>query len=79
MTAKLAELVQESHEIVVLSSEATSHRSYGMLGLADASSLEACNADRPLLTVDRLLFHEALRAESGTAVYFSAFREVPPS
>lgn len=79
LTGMLANLIEESYEIVVLSSEAVSHRSFGMLGLADASSLQVCSPQRPLLTVDLLLFNEALQTGPGTAVFFSAFREESPS
>ena len=76
LTAKLAELVDDSEEIIVISSEAVRHDAYRQLGLADAASLQVCGPDRPLLTVDFLLFNEALQKSEGSAVYFDAFREV---
>ena len=79
LSEKLAELINESKEIIVLSSDAIQHSSYARLGLADASSLQACDADRPLLTVDLLLFNEAVQQTPGAAVYFDAIRQTVTS
>ena len=75
LVEELAELIQRSHEVVVVSAEAAQNEHFLRLGLTDAALLETISADRPLLTVDFDLYLAALQANEQAAENFNHWRD----
>lgn len=70
----LAQLIQESNEVIVLSTEAVAHPAYTRLGLADAAALQIVRSGLPVLTADVSLYHEAERQLPNRNVNFNDIR-----
>lgn len=68
-------LIDESHELLIRSSEAAANPLFLELGLTDAALLEIASSQRPLVTVDGLLYATALTDDSGSALNFNHYRE----
>ena len=75
LVEELAELIQRSHEVVVVSAEAARSEHFLRLGLTDAALLETISADRPLLTVDFDLYLAALQTNEQAAENFNHWRD----
>ena len=75
LVEKLAELIERSHEIVVVSADAARNEHFLRLGLTDAALLETISADRPLLTVDLDLYVAALQTNERAAENFNHWRD----
>ena len=75
LVEKLAELIEHSEEVVVVSAQASQNDHFLHLGLTDAALLETISADRPLLTVDLDLYLAALQITEGAAQNFHHFRD----
>lgn len=75
LVEKLAELIEYSEEIVVVSARAAQNEQFVRLGLTDAALLETISAERPLLTVDLDLYLAALQVAEGAAENFHHFRD----
>ena len=70
---RLAYLIEESDEVVVVSAQAAANPHFAPLGLADAALLESISPQTPLLTVDRDLYVAALAKGGNVAVNFREF------
>ena len=75
LVEELAELIQRSHEVVVVSAEAAQNEHFLRLGLTDAALLKTISADRPLLTVDFDLYLAALQTNEQAAENFNHWRD----
>ena len=75
LVEKLAELIEHSEEIVVVSARAAQNEHFVRLGLTDAALLETISAERPLLTVDLDLYLAALQTNTQAAANFHHFRD----
>ena len=73
---KLRVLIEESREIVILSSRASSNNAFVRLGLTDAVLLEAISEETPLLTDDLNLYLAALENGSERSVNFTHLRDL---
>ena len=72
---RLAYLIEESDEVVVVSAQASANPLFTQLGLTNAVLLEAISPQTPLLTVDEDLYLAALVTGMDTAVSFREFME----
>ena len=68
-------LIDESHEVVVASAEASGHPSFLRLGLTDAGLLGLVSWDTPLVTVDLDLYLAAAAADPSSAVNYRHHQE----
>ena len=75
LVEKLAELIELSQEVVVVSAQAAQNDHFLRLGLTDAALLETISAERPLLTVDLDLYLAALETNEQAAQNFHHFRD----
>lgn len=58
-------LIEQSEEVVVVSTTASRNAHFLRLGLTDAALLEVVKPETPLLTVDMDLYLEALKSDAG--------------
>ena len=73
---RLRFIIQESEEVVVTSTVASSNRAFQRLGLTDAALLEAVTAETPLITVDLDLYLAALAKDPYAAVNFTHLQDL---
>ena len=73
---KLRDLIQESKEVVVASTEASKNDAFGRLGLTDAALLEVTTKETPLVTADLGLYLAVLEREGDAAVNFTHLRDL---
>ncbi len=73
---RLRFIIQESEEVVVTSTVASSNRAFQRLGLTDAALLEAVTAETPLITVDLDLYLAALAKDPYAAVSFTHLQDL---
>ena len=63
--------IENSHEVVVASVDASHNSAFNRLGLTDAALLEVVSSKTPLLTVDLELYLAALKKEPDSAMNFT--------
>lgn len=73
---RLRFIIQESEEIVVASTVASSNSAFGRLGLTDAALLEVVTAETPLVTVDLDLYLAALEKDPSAAMNFTHLQDL---
>lgn len=69
-------IIQESEEVVVASTAASSNSEFGRLGLTDAALLEVVTKETPLVTVDLCLYLAASAKGEELAVNFTHLRNL---
>ena len=67
----LRHTIENSHEVVVTSVDASHNSAFNRLGLTDAALLEVVSSKTPLLTVDLELYLAALKKEPDSAMNFT--------
>ena len=68
-------LVKESEETSIASSDAVDHVKFPLLGLTDIVLLSQASPDAPLITVDLDLYLEVLRKGETSAINFNHIRD----